>query len=293
MGRETNRQRRERQAATAREKAAAARAVARRREQRRRAAAVLSAVVVIAVVGVVAAVIAINASGKKNNAAGNRRVAPASVISDVTSVPAATYAEVGQGNAALISKATNDPPLTDNGKPEFLFIGGEFCPYCAAERWAMIAALSRFGQFSHLSEISSSSSDVYANTPSFTFYKASYTSKYVSFVPVENEDRNRKQLEPLTRAQATIFSKYTNGFPFLDIGGKYVQLNAGFNPGDLSGLTQQQVASDLSDPTSKVAKDILGEANVLTAMICTQTHNQPASVCQASDITSLQANLGA
>jgi hypothetical protein len=292
VGRETNRQRRERQAASAREKAAAARAAARRQEQRRRAVAILSSVGVIALVGVVVAIIAINASGK-NNVAGNRKPAAASVVRGITSVPAATFSQVGQGNAQLIQKAVNDPPLTSNGKPEFLFVGGEFCPYCAAERWSMVAALSRFGKFSNLSEVSSSSTDVYKNTPTLSFYKSTYTSKYVSLVALENEDRDRKQLEPLTQQQAALFTKYTRGFPFLYLGGKYVQLNAGFSPGDLAGMTQQQVVNQLSDPTSKVAKDILGEANVLTAMICKLTNNKPASVCQASDITSLQGNLNA
>ena len=41
-------------------------------------------------------------------------------------------------------------PLTSGGKPEMLYIGAEYCPYCAAERWAMIVALSRFGTFSGL-----------------------------------------------------------------------------------------------------------------------------------------------
>ncbi len=34
------------------------------------------------------------------------------------------------------------------GKPEVLFVGAEFCPFCAAERWPLIVALSRFGHFS-------------------------------------------------------------------------------------------------------------------------------------------------
>src|SRR5215471_17073708 len=36
-------------------------------------------------------------------------------------------------------------PLTSGGKPEMLYIGAEYCPYCAAMRWSMAVALSRFG----------------------------------------------------------------------------------------------------------------------------------------------------
>lgn len=293
MGRETNKQRRERQAESAREKAAAARAVARRQEQRRRAVTVLSTVGVLAVVGVIIAVIAINSSGKKNNVAGNRAVAPASVVDGLTSIKPSTYLPIGAGSAAQVAKPVNDAALTNNGKPEVLYVGGEFCPYCAATRWSLVQAFSRFGKFSNLSEISSSSSDVYPNTPTFSFYKASYTSKYVSFVPVENEDRDKNQLEALTKAQAAIFTKYTNGFPFVDYGGKYVQTSPAYSPGDLAGMTQQQVVNQLSNPSSKQAKDIFGEANSITAMICKLTNNQPASVCDVPQITNLQSQLGA
>lgn len=55
-------------------------------------------------------------------------------------------------------------------------------PYCAAERWALAAALSRFGTLSGLSLIRSSPTDVYANTPTLSLAKASYTSKYLAFV---------------------------------------------------------------------------------------------------------------
>jgi hypothetical protein len=290
VGRETNKQRRQRQAATAREKAAAARAVARRQEQRRRAVAVLSTVGVLAVVGVIIADLAINSSGGSGGST-LRAAANPTVVKDVTGVSKASLASIGQGSAQLIAKAVSDPALTDNGKPELLYIGGEFCPYCAAERWSLVQALSRFGTFSNLRQIRSAVTD--GNIATFTFYKSTYKSKYLSFVPVENEDRDRNQLEAMSKSQTQIFSKYTNGFPFLDFGGKYVQLNAGFSPGDLSGLNQQQIAAQLADPNSKIAKDILGEANVVTAMICKMTNNQPASACLVPAITTIQGNLSA
>jgi Domain of unknown function (DUF929) len=40
--------------------------------------------------------------------------------------------------------------LTASGKPEVLYTGAGFCPYCAAVRWPLIVALSRFGTFSGL-----------------------------------------------------------------------------------------------------------------------------------------------
>ena len=144
-------------------------------------------------------------------------------MSDVTSVSPATLQSVGKGSSTLLPKAVSDPPLTVHGKPQVLFIGAEFCPYCAAQRWPLIQALSRFGTFHGLQQISSSSSDVDPNTPTFTFYKSHYTSKYVAFTPVEAEDRAQKTLEKPTKAQATIWVKHSGnppGFPFLDFGGQ-------------------------------------------------------------------------
>ncbi len=57
--------------------------------------------------------------------------------------------------------------LVKDGKPEVLYIGA-YCPFCAAERWAAIVALSRFGTFSVLRTVHSSSTDVDASTPAFT-----------------------------------------------------------------------------------------------------------------------------
>ena len=72
-----------------------------------------------------------------------------------------------------------------HGKPELLYIGAEYCPFCAAQRWAMVAALSRFGTFSNLSLTHSASADVYPDTPTFSFYQSTYSSKYLTFTSVE------------------------------------------------------------------------------------------------------------
>src|SRR5438874_585634 len=78
------------------------------------------------------------------------------------------------GKGSTVAKAVirlNGTPLTKDGKPEVLYIGDEYCPYCAAERWAMAVALSKFGTFTGLRGIRSSSSDAFPSTPTLTFYK--------------------------------------------------------------------------------------------------------------------------
>lgn len=293
MGRETNKSRRERQAATAREKAAAARAEARRAEQRRRAMVVISSVVVIALVGVVIAVIAINSKGKQSKT-GGRVTAASTVLSNVTGVSDATINKVGKGSSSAFPKAVTDTPLTADNKPKVLFVGAEFCPYCAAERWPLIQALSRFGTFSGLNQISSSSTDVDPNTPTFSFYKSKYSSQYVSFQPYEAETRTSQPLETVAKDDQAIWLKYTGqgSFPFLDIGGKYVETTQSFDPGLLDGSTQSAIAAQLDDPNSKYSKAIVGGANALTAAICKTTNNQPSNVCTAPGVVAAAASLG-
>jgi len=296
VGRETNKQRRERQAATVREKAAMARAEQKRSEQRRRALTVLSSVVVLAIVGVLIAVVALNSGGgTTNDASGDRVAADPTVVQDVTSIAPATFATVGAGDAQLgLTKLVNKPPLTKDGKPELLYIGGEFCPICAAERWSLTAALARFGTFSNLSQMRSAKDD--GDLATLSFYKSTYRSKYLTFTPVENVDRDRKPLEDLSSDQKATYADATGtgqlSFPFLDYGGLLMQQTEGYDGVSVLGkLTQKQIAAQLSDPTSKVAKAIVGEANNVTAAICMMTHNQPSSVCVSPAITAITSQI--
>ena len=118
------------------------------------------------------------------------------MVTDLTSVPASTPDKVGTAAAQVSGTpkaVTSGTPLTANGKPEMLYMGAEYCPYCAAERWAMIVALSRFGTFSGLSTMHSAAvngagqAEPYPNTPTWTFHGATYTSKYLTFTPVETQ----------------------------------------------------------------------------------------------------------
>jgi thiol-disulfide isomerase/thioredoxin len=224
-----------------------------------------------------------------------------SLVADVTSVPASVLDTVGGGDLAADGMTkVNGTPLTADGKPELLYIGADFCPYCAAERWAMIIALSRFGTFSGLSTIHSSATDAYPDTPTFTFYGSSYTSKYLSFVPVE-ETTNYRQgnsastsvpyvtLQTPTAAEQALANTYDPGsdgspIPFIDIGNKYVEVSnlAPYGPQDLTGLSWTQIAAALRDPSSAIAQGIDASANYLTAGICEMTGNQPASACTSA-----------
>ena len=210
-----------------REKIAAQRAAARRAEQRKRILLASGAVVVVLAVVLTFVIIKLNnkptvasASSSPNGPTGS---ALTSLVNTTTSVPASVLDTVGAGtfNGKVQTITGNPPPLVSNGKPELLFIGAEYCPYCAANRWAMIVALSRFGTFSGLTTVHSGITDgagdqePYPNTPTFTFVNAKYTSKYLTFTSVEGETNipdtstgGYTALQTPTSAQQALLTKY-------------------------------------------------------------------------------------
>ncbi|HEY2078671.1 MAG TPA: DUF929 family protein [Streptosporangiaceae bacterium] len=276
---------------SARARIAAQQAAQRKAEQRRRLIIIGSAtVVLLAVIGVIIGVSL--SSSKPKQAAATSGPLPSSVQADLK-VPVSTLAKVGAGSALPAGiKPVTGSPLTSGGKPEMLYIGAEWCPYCAAERWAMAVALSRFGTFSPLRGIHSSSTDVYPNTATLTFYQAKYTSNYLVFTPVENQDVNHNLLQKPTAAQQAIWNKYdpSNGYPFINFGNRFIA-GTTYNPQVLHGLTWSQIATDLHNPSSPVAQGVNGSANLFTAAICRLTGNAPANVCTAAPVSSLESRI--
>jgi hypothetical protein len=304
-----------------REKIAAQRAAERRAEQRRRILIASGAIVAVLAIVVVFVVVKLNSNKPSPSASsssnGPTGAALTSVINDVTSVPASTLDKIGDGSGQFTGKIqTIKPPgapLTANGKPEMLYMGAEYCPYCAAERWAMIVALSRFGTFSGLTTIHSAAAngagnaEPYPNTPTWTFVHSTYSSPYLTFTPVELQTNipdpssgTYTNLQTPTSAQQALLTKYdappyvdssaAGSIPFINFGNKYVSIGASYNPGVLSGLSWSTIASDLHNPNSTVAKAVNGTANYITAAICKMTGNQPASACTAT-VQSLQSSL--
>jgi hypothetical protein len=194
-------------------------------------------------------------------------------------------AAIGSSNeSAALTPTGLRSTLRANGKPEVLFIGAEYCPYCAAQRWAVVEALSRFGTFSGLRATHSSSSDIFPDTKTFSFYRSTYTSASVDFTSVELESNQASgssyaTLQTPTAAESALLTTYDaapytaqpGSIPFLDIGNKYVSVGAGFTPQVLHGLSMQQIADQLNDKNSPVAVAVDGEANRIVAAITAAT----------------------
>lgn len=243
---------------------------------------------------------------------GNREQATKTAVSpnvykSLTSIDPNVLSQVGTGGldaslSAMIKPVKGAPILKGpTGKPELFYMGAEYCPFCAAQRWSMIVALSRFGSFTKAPTTLISGED---SISTFSFYKSSYQSKYIDFVPVEVDSNSwptQAPLQNLTTDQAQIVNTYdappytsassAGSFPFISVGNRYVAAGSYYAPTTIMGKSHQQIIDQVKDPTTDVSRGVLGAANYLTAEICALTNNQPASVCSADPIPTIQGKL--
>jgi thiol-disulfide isomerase/thioredoxin len=224
-------------------------------------------------------------------------LAPASVVHDVSTVPASTFNTIGAVKGIGGMTKIGGTPLKEGGKPVVLYIGAEYCPFCAAERWPLVAALSRFGTFTNLGATHSATNDVYPNTPTFSFKDAKFASKYLALQTVElygNRPVNGQYppLQKPTAQQNALIQKYDpkGTIPFIYMG-SYLQTDASYNPQILAGMSMQQVAQAMRDTNTDQSIAILGTANQITAALCAQTGGQPANVCSTPGVTAAAAHL--
>ena len=191
----------------------------------------------------------------------------------------------------------NARPLLSDGKPEVLYVATEYCPYCVAQSWPLIVALSHFGQFSGLSTSRSPTFESIPPVDGWTFYGSSYKSPYLAFAPVETHSNvlvsptadpgdktSYRSLQRLTTAEQAGFHEFDSGgeTPFLDFGGQATATGTAIIPATLTGLTWNQIAADLRRPASTAGAAILFSAAALTAELCQLTGNRPAAACSKS-----------
>ena len=194
---------------------------------------------------------------------------------------------------------TGQPPLDSSGKPEVLFVGSEFCSFCAAERWPLIVALSRFGRFETLDNMQSASQSVFPGIQSFSFVGTKYTSPYVALSGIElysdSVDRSGgfTRIASLTPAQSALLERYVGSgekdlqpgtYPFVDIDNLAVTSTSAFSPAVVVGHSQAAIAGDLSQPHNPVGRAIVASANELTAGICRADAGRPTSVCDSKGV---------
>jgi len=288
-----------------------------------RPAGLFTWIAIALVVVVVATLVIIKVtSGNSSNGTGVFQPTDAATAAQVTGVPAATF-----DNVAINSPvAPISPPIPLKGQPSFttttsagtlptvFYLGAEYCPYCAAERWPLIVALGRFGTFSNLGDMESSTQpgEPYPGTPTFTFVKSTYTSKYLVFRSIEQytnvpdastnfyttlQNPSKEELANFKKYDTSkwipnITSNQNYSIPYLTIDNKYIVSGSSYTPATLASLTRSQIAQGLSDPTSPVTDAIVATANYLSAAICVATKDQPTNVCTSTGVMAAKKAMG-
>ena len=218
-----------------------------------------------------------------------------SLSQELVSVSNSTLSTVGLPSGVNSPTKICGDRLLSNGKPLVFYVGGEYCPFCAAERWSMVVALSKFGTFSNLTYMMSWASEqnpANQNISTLSFNYASYSSNYISFVGIEEFDRSNQVLHTLTSSQKALVNEYDSigSIPFVDIANNYSVVGAQYSPSTLSGLSWDQIGAQLDNPTSTVGKSVDGAANTLITAICNIDGGLPTNVCGQSYATLTLSN---
>jgi uncharacterized protein DUF929 len=213
---------------------------------------------------------------------------------DYSGLNAVAQSSYGNTNQSLMKRITSfsGQPYTSGGKPVIIYIGADYCPYCAFQRWPLIMALMRFGNFTNLSYMLSSSTDVYPDSPTFTFYGSSYKSNYIVFQGFEQEDRSQGPLMTVPSNYTGVFSQFGSSYPFIDFGNRYTMSGSLFFPDQLDGKNWTQIIHLLSS-NSTLSNEVITSENAMTAAICKVATSAPISVCGNGSVQSLTVLLTA
>lgn len=264
----------------------------RRGRRRRRRHELTLAVAGVLSVAVVAASLSVLAPGTHDNARRTpaTRATLASYYRAAVSVPDSTLEAVGLPTDVAVPTEVTPSLSTVATNGVVSYVGAEYCPYCAFERWALLVALSKFGTFSTLdAKILSSSSDVYPHLASWSFVGAGYVSPYFSFDATELFSTKKsahggyQRLTALSPAQSIALHRDDpeRELPFIDLGNHDVVLGSSASPAVLQGLSLSEIGVDLRSPTNAVAQSIDGAANYLIAGLCTLVHGTTPRVCSS------------
>jgi len=215
---------------------------------------------------------------------------PADIARNLAAIPEPTWDRVGADGAARLMLVGTPP--SGNVTPVVLYVGAEYCPYCAVMRWPLVATLDRFGTFTGLALSTSSATDVFPRTPTLTLLRQRYESPYLLLQTAELQGNIQDAsgryppLQHLTDTQAALFSHYdsSGSIPFLIIGGRYLLTGSPFSPSVLQGMDWHAIAASLPVGTTTAARAILSFANEITAAICAVDGKAPASVCQSAGV---------
>jgi Domain of unknown function (DUF929) len=190
-----------------------------------------------------------------------------------------------------------------HGKPLVLFVGALFDGPSAAERWALIKALSQFGTFKGLGTLTSNQSlhgQPAVTVPTFNLLHAHYRSPYVAFDRREVEDSYGHPLQKLSPADSKLVARF-KFIPVLIVGNYYLSrpmvTTQEFEDASKRAFSFDQVHAALArnyagyNLLGQLVSDINSETNILVAIICHNDGGRPANVCNGKTIVGLQRHI--
>jgi hypothetical protein len=244
--------------------------------------------VALVIVGAVAVFLARGGSDTDAPAAATATAASSTVADGSQQVSGAASVALGQ------VRRESGEPLLDAGTPLVFFMGAEWCPFCASERWALVEATSRFGKWSGLKELHSrSGQDFFPSLPTYDLTRATYTSDYISLRHVEVATVDGEPLQKLGHFEEGLVDGYDKlgSVPFLFASGspgRYT-VELAYSPSLLEGQSFAALREGVAVGASTPAVEAIGgEADALTALICKLDGQEPASVCAEGSIPVLE-----
>lgn len=144
----------------------------------------------------------------------------------------------------------------EDGKPIIYFFSGEFCPYCAMERWAFVDATSKFGTWTKLDKMESGTTDTY------TFKDSEFESEWIVVRAWETDVEE----VPADDNQKYLIASPEGSVPALNMACKYGRAGAYAE----SGQDLQTMATPLTPGQIK-------ESQTLVDLICQLTDNEPVA----------------
>jgi thiol-disulfide isomerase/thioredoxin len=214
------------------------------------------------------------------------------------SVPAGSHRPSAAASVALGQvRRESAEPLLESGKPLIFFMGAEWCPFCASERWGLVEATSRFGKWSGLGELQSRmGQDYFPSLATYDLTHATYTSDYLNLRHKEVATVEGDPLQQLGSFEERLVDGYDErgSVPFLFASGpagRYT-VELGFSPGLLSGQSFAALRKGVADDAPTEATEAInGQADAITALICKLDGRQPPSVCAKGSIPALEREI--
>lgn len=178
--------------------------------------------------------------------------------------------------------------------PKLVFIGAQYSPFAAAERWAVVKALGQLGSFSGLrSGLSQSGQSGLQAIPTFDLLHARYRSAYVLFDHKDLEDRAGHRLQRLSARESRLLASYDpSGTIPLVLIGDYAMAGSGYPPRDIEGKSFETIQKALQHTVVEgYVQEINAEANVITALLCHTGGGLPRAVCARAAVQRISRQL--